>query len=497
MSLNPYCASWKSFLKKSLYLATTSLFGLSTLQAYADRGYVLHEIAKEKQDAQDYKFKMMMGLTTSSDFNPMSVIQNTFTQKLDHTSLEDTRTFEQRYFVYSDYAKGENAPVFLYIGSEAELSGISPYRSYVQQAKKYNAHVIALEHRYYGQSQPFDELTAENLQYLNTDAVLADLANFQTQMMQKHNWNGPWIAFGGSYGANISAYYRLKHPELVAGALASSGPVEAKLEFVEYDENTTNVAGPKCRDAIREVTRYVESVLDNPTEMLRIKKLFNSEHMKSDVAMLFLLSELSTEAIQYGQKENFCHSLLTSEDRLEGFAKGGLDICNYLGVNPIDFTAEGSLLTQTSNYTSGVGMRQWFWQVCTEYAFFYTAHPNPELSTRSPLINLDYFMNECDMMFGIKETVDVENTNSKYYDQLLSESAIPQASNIFFTNGSDDPWQHLSITKERGNDTNPDMSYMTIPDAAHCDDLRVTEDQKVQTAQKHFESLLDNWLDQK
>jgi len=38
--------------------------------------------------------------------------------------------------------------------------------------------VIVLEHRYWGMSSPFTELTTENMQYLTLENSIADLTNF-------------------------------------------------------------------------------------------------------------------------------------------------------------------------------------------------------------------------------------------------------------------------------------------------------------------------------
>ena len=63
--------------------------------------------------------------------------------------------------------------------------------------------------------------------------ALKDTAHFISSMSDEHGLS-TWITFGGSYPGALSAWMRLKFPDLVAGAVASSAPVYAKLDFHEY-----------------------------------------------------------------------------------------------------------------------------------------------------------------------------------------------------------------------------------------------------------------------
>ena len=141
-------------------------------------------------------------------------------------------------------------------------------------AKKLKAHRVALEHRYYGESQPFSTLSASNLKFLSTDQAIEDLAYFQKSMMSFQGFTGKWISVGGSYPGSLSAFYRLKYPQLVNGALASSAPVLAKGNFEEYDHHVARVAGPTCLFAIQTAVLDIENKLKTQTTAVQVKALF-------------------------------------------------------------------------------------------------------------------------------------------------------------------------------------------------------------------------------
>lgn len=162
----------------------------------------------------------------TSQQKPADLTAGTFDQSIDHLGALTGQTFQQRYWVDSQYATSDDAPVLYHMCGESDASQAYFFTdSIVQWAQALGARMVFLEHRYYGTSQPFADLSTDHLQYLSLDNVMEDLASFQQWISQTNGWKGKWIAIGGSYSGTMAALYRQRHPELVVGALASSAPM--------------------------------------------------------------------------------------------------------------------------------------------------------------------------------------------------------------------------------------------------------------------------------
>jgi pimeloyl-ACP methyl ester carboxylesterase len=408
-------------------------------------------------------------------------------QRIDHNNAQDTRTFAQRYWVNSSYAAGTNSPVVLFICGEGECGDYAVGGQAARHAQQLKAYVVALEHRYYGTSQPFADLSSESLRYLTVDQALQDLRSFRTMINQQLKITGPWLTIGGSYPGALSAYVRALYPQEFAGALASSGPVQADLDFSKYDHHVAKMAGPACLAAVQKVVAELEVAVQNPATFEAAKTEFNASILRDPEDFLYLIADTGAAAVQYGMREQFC-SLVQSKGRA-GYAQAAGMVAGLFG-NLANMSAQAAESSSLEGQTGAIGMRQWFYQSCTEFGYWQNAWPDAAESARSPRINPAYHARLCDRLFGMKTPANVEATNAKYYAPLLQ----PSTTHILFTNGSEDPWMNLSITDANKNHVNPNVATKVMAGAAHCDDLGWRSSTDIDAAKALFLNLANQWV---
>jgi lysosomal Pro-X carboxypeptidase len=164
-----------------------------------------------------------------------------FNTRLDHFNAHVLPyEFPMRYLINSTFFDVKNGPVFFYTGNEGDIELFAANTGLVWEwAAEFNALIVFAEHRYYGQSLPFGNasFTGSNPGYLSVAQVLSDYTALVSALQIEFHPDGqsrsPVIAFGGSYGGMLSAWWRVRYPHAVDGALAASAPI---LQF----ENVTD-----------------------------------------------------------------------------------------------------------------------------------------------------------------------------------------------------------------------------------------------------------------
>ena len=165
----------------------------------------------------------------------------TFSTKLDHFSSSNDTMFNIRYIMDDQYftekadidpsVANYSQPILFYAGNEGDIWDFYDNTGFISElASMTGGMVVYAEHRYFGQSYPFAQdiaLTSGYNQWLTVEQTMMDYIELIKDLKAKHSSiaNQPVIAIGGSYGGMLAAYLRMKYPNYIQGALASSAPV--------------------------------------------------------------------------------------------------------------------------------------------------------------------------------------------------------------------------------------------------------------------------------
>lgn len=157
-----------------------------------------------------------------------------YTQRLDHFNFQNNGTFQQKYLVNDTFWDG-SGPIFFYTGNEGPIELFAQNTGFMWEvAVEFGALIVFTEHRYYGVSLPFGKASFQpaNMIYLTSEQALADYAEFLPWFKRQYQLDDTTriVAFGGSYGGMLAAWFRIKYPAIVAGSISASAPL---LQFQE------------------------------------------------------------------------------------------------------------------------------------------------------------------------------------------------------------------------------------------------------------------------
>ncbi|RDX52320.1 peptidase S28 [Lentinus brumalis] len=453
-----------------------------------------------------------------------------FDQLIDHTN-PSLGTFKQRYWhTYEFYEPG--GPILLTTPGESNAAGYTAYltnRTIVGQvAQAQNGSVVVLEHRYYGESSPFDDLSDASLEYHTIQQAIDDLEYFvkSVQLPQPDGdsvapGQAPWVLFGGSYAGALTSFTMVNKPDLFQAAYASSAVVESITDFWQYFKPITDNMPRNCSADVQAAIAKIDSVFtsNDEKEIDAILTLFNmttlSDHLDDAAGALRnnlwdwqSLSPTSDGGIFF----DFCDALEVKDGVSAGEAGWGAehaiqawgsfwtseyysflcedqDVVTCLGT--YDPTAE--IFTDTS---VGNDERSWLWIVCNEMGFYQEGapEPNPTLVTR--LVRPEYDERQCTYFFPEKfanqtnPAPNVDATNKMYGGWFV------KSKRLFFANGSRDPWKEATLAADGTNFQSTPDQPLTLSDGYHCSDLGTVNaaDPTILEVQQQALKSIAGWL---
>ncbi|XP_015116043.1 putative serine protease K12H4.7 [Diachasma alloeum] len=443
-----------------------------------------------------------------------------FTQNLDHFDPTNMQAWQQRYFVNDQFYK-KGGPVFLLIGGEGDASAKWMVEGqWIEYAKQYGAICFQLEHRFYGKSHPTPDLSVKNLVYLSSEQALGDLAYFIEGMRYKHQIpaDTKWIAFGGSYPGSLAAWARAKYPHLIHGAVSTSGPLLAQLDFQQYYvvvEQALRTHSQACVDAITNATQQIHVMLRHRIGQMNLSQKFKlcdqidpSNTKKNDISNLYEnLASNFAEVVQYNKdnrdNSKFGNITIDTVCNILVDQKPGLAVDRLAEVSNMMLNASGDkcfdylyskMLDEMRNVSwkaeMSEGGRQWTYQTCTEFGFFQTSTAKPMLFSET--FPVEFFVQQCSDIFGPRYNIHllgnaVERTNTLYGGLHL------EVTNVVYVHGSIDPWHALGITKS----SNPNTPAFYINGTAHCANMYPASEHDIPElveVRKKVGNIIGQWL---
>ena len=423
---------------------------------------------------------------------PQSGEKKIFQQSIDHFDSSSTETFDQYYFVNTDFAlnNSKSETLLVYIGREGPLSNSSVLKvSPVELANQTKSILLSLEHRFFGESQiPGNDFTPKYLKLLTVEQALADLAKFITEMKEIYCINPQNChvgVIGGSYPGSLSAWFRIFYPHIADASWASSAPVFAKTDFSEYDEHCADQIkqiSESCLEDSQSTLLYIQNLLttDRRNETMTQFGITNPENI-SDATFMYMLADVLATPIQYSQTYNelidMCkHFNLskTSEEKYKVMVKTLQQIL-------ID---TDDTIYSSDPYSNDNTSLAWTWMTCNQLGWFQTASGK----LRPPVVNLDLFADVCSTLFN-RSLPDTNEFNRRFGGKNS------RGTSTVFTNGDIDPWSTLSVLDA---DIALDRYSYIIEGGHHCNDLspinETSDSQSLKNIRNNAINKMEFWL---
>ncbi|XP_049286081.1 thymus-specific serine protease-like [Anopheles funestus] len=433
-----------------------------------------------------------------------------FETRVDHFNSRNQDKFAMRYYINDEHAYARG-PIFVVVGAAGPIQtrwiteGLFYDTAYLE-----GAYLFANELRYFGHSLPVENAETENLDFLNADQALADLAEWITYLRQTYvnNPNAKVILMGTAYGGALATWFRQKYPHLVSGVWVSSGAIEADFAFASYNvalgESIRQYGSDTCYSTIWSGFRVAQNMAHLgladllSTEFHLCEPLDTDNELEVRAFLLGLRDDIEFEMLHLRNTNSIremCEDMDQQRDSslnalIDWFAREHqYEQCVHMN---FDSYMERYVETDFNTASLQAGHRQRLYLQCTEEGFF----PTTSESEDQPFGNMigpDFFVQVCQRAFGEWLTEDVifkqlRSTNTRFGGL---EPAIERA---HFTNGGVDPYRVGSPLE----DLNPKTPATLIPHTFVAPDLESIDyeydSEELIAAKERTRTLIDVWI---
>ncbi|XP_034935448.1 lysosomal Pro-X carboxypeptidase isoform X2 [Chelonus insularis] len=431
------------------------------------------------------------------------------TVPVDHFSFAVNESFQLRYLVNDTWQKDENPPIFFYTGNEGWIEVFAENTGFMWDiAPNFGALLVFAEHRYYGESLPYGNKSysdAKYLGYLNSQQALADYVQLIEFLKSDPKLkSSSVIAFGGSYGGMLSAWFRIKYPHIVQGAIAASAPI---LQFTDITDceafsrivtSDFRAANPTCPKLIRRSWGAIANITSTEKGKQWLSsswKLCKPLNTTDDINQFknWLINIYSNLAmVDYPYESDFLAPLPAYPitefckhlNKMNPTHEELLTILNKAVNVYTNYTGKTSCLA-TEDASPDLGATGWNYQACTEMIMPMCSDGIHDMFEPQAW-NLQEYSDFC---------VKAYNVTPKPYlaCQTYGCNDLSTATNIVFSNGLLDPWSSGGVLRNLSQSA----LAIVIAEGAHHLDLRsanAADPYSVTVARKFHQHAITRWI---
>ncbi|KAH9886026.1 peptidase S28 [Cubamyces lactineus] len=472
--------------------------------------------------------------TTGDTLPPLDTVYH-FDQLIDHDD-PSLGTFQQRYWVAPQYYQ-PGGPILLMNGGEGDATELIAYLTNYTitgwLAEKFNGTVVLIEHRFFGESNPYANLSAESLRVLTLQQSIDDYEYFLKNVHlpipggdQVGPDKAPWILFGGSYSGALASYTMYNKPGLFAAGYASSGVVEAITDYWQYYEIVRQFMPQNCSADIQAVIAHVDKTLESGSdaEIQSLKDTFGLGNVTHNVDFAWALEGVLTlwQNLQLAPGPNdtfysFCDALEVKDGEVAGEDGWGLEHalaawgsyykdgpflqseCESLGISSLSTCLNSYDPTSDlyTNITVNNWYRSWRWLLCNEIGFWASGAPENTPTLVSRLVTPSYFESQCTYYFpeAFSSPPDTDAltalTNKRYGGWNVTTERL------IFANGLRDPWRDTTVAADGSTNLGSDLNPHLLGEGFHASDMSILEgdaNPSVRAVQLKTLQYLSQWL---
>jgi len=345
---------------------------------------------------------------------------------------------------------------------------------------------------------------------LTSEQALADYAELVTFLKSdiKGAKDSPVIAFGGSYGGMLAAWFRIKYPHICDGAIAASAPVaqfDAPCDaFGRIVTADYTAQGELCSKTIRSSWAAIDNITtvekDGLDWLNKEFKFCKPLKTKDDVTNFkSYLNDLWTNVamMDYPYPTTFlmplpgypihevCKVIMArltqdspNEKNIVHAIAGGVNVYN-------NYTGQAKCTNMAD--PDQIGASMWDYQACTEMVMPMCFDGVNDMFEKSAW-NETIFAASCKAIWKV-------DPRPKMADIMYGSKALFGSSNIIFSNGLLDPWSSGGILK----DVSKSVVALLIPEGAHHLDLRGSDPNdpvSVLQARKIERQHIQKWINE-